>query len=266
MSESKQRDISVSICIYCGSKVDLTDEHVMPYALGGNLVLKKSSCRECAKETGKLEQRLLRGHWWPYRLCLGLPSRTSHKEIRDLPIKIICSDNTEIDGFLPVALQTIALILDFDPPSLLSNEIRDDIPNAARLFMTTLGQFPNSALVNGDKYILNMNEKINIPINYDASDLCRFLAKVAHGYAISRRGINACSEYFLCSIILGNTIGSQTYIGATSNSYIALEISKINGLHAIIDNENNGYLSVYIQLFRSSVYTSPIYEVIVGKI
>ncbi|SRR5271163_282192 len=45
-------------CIYCGalgSEVELTDEHIVPYSLGGNVELLQASCKKCARVTGGLE-------------------------------------------------------------------------------------------------------------------------------------------------------------------------------------------------------------------
>ena len=75
MGQSKQRRTGLGKCIYCSVTDDLSDEHILPYALGGTIVLQQASCKRCATITGSLEQRLLRGHWWPYRKKLGLQTR-----------------------------------------------------------------------------------------------------------------------------------------------------------------------------------------------
>jgi HNH endonuclease len=68
----------VGSCIYCGEKEGLSDEHVIPYGLGGNLILRKASCHTCAKITSNLELRLLRGQWWPYRKTLEIQTRSGN--------------------------------------------------------------------------------------------------------------------------------------------------------------------------------------------
>jgi hypothetical protein len=56
--------MTAASCIYCGTQADqteakeLSDEHIIPYALGGNLVLPKASCDRCAKETHAFEGHL----------------------------------------------------------------------------------------------------------------------------------------------------------------------------------------------------------------
>jgi hypothetical protein len=99
-------------------------------------------------------------------------------------------------------------------------------------------------------------------VNFDVSDLCRFLAKVAHGYTISRFGIDGCSQYFLPSIILGNTLGALTYVGGNSQ----MKILEGGGVHGLIAITNDCYRSVQIQLFRDGGDPPPVYEVVVGRI
>jgi hypothetical protein len=265
MGESKRRAQSVGKCIYCGYLDGLTREHVMPYGLGGDLVLIEASCPACSKETSKLEHRLLRGHWWPYRLHLGMPSRRANELVPDLPVKIKRKDGSFDDAQLPMNEQTVAMALFFDPPSILTGVISTHAPFARQVGMKLLAAWPSKVKINGAHYQLAPDEQLEVPTNYDAADLCRFLAKVAHGYAISRRGLTACKEYFLPSIILGQTIGATTYVGGNSSPFIGPRLPGTQ-THALMDRINNGYLTVYIQMFRDSGDPPPIYEVVVGRI
>ena len=48
----------VGRCIYCGATDELTDEHIIPFSLGGVLILDKASCngtKGCNKKTHKFE-------------------------------------------------------------------------------------------------------------------------------------------------------------------------------------------------------------------
>ena len=42
-------------CIFCGSKEDLTDEHVFPAFIGSDLVVRSGSCARCNRDFGKCE-------------------------------------------------------------------------------------------------------------------------------------------------------------------------------------------------------------------
>ncbi len=264
MGEAKRRRSGIGSCIYCSATTSLSREHVLPYGLGGDLVLNDASCEKCAKETGRVELRLLRGHWWPYRLYLGLPSRRAGEQVPDLPVKVKCPDGTEYAAHIPMESQTIAMAFVFDPPSILKGIVKTEAPSA-RVNVRTLGATPSTVKVDGIEKQLPPEEKIEIPMNLDAADMCRFLAKVAHGYAISRRGLGACREYFLPGIVLGRTDGAQTYVGGASSQVLGERLPG-QGLHVLMDRVNGEFLTVYIQLFRARGGNEPIYEVVVGRL
>ena len=63
-------------CIYCGDiDAELSDEHIVPYSLGGSHVLRKASCSSCADITKKFEQRVARDLWGDARIAFDAPSR-----------------------------------------------------------------------------------------------------------------------------------------------------------------------------------------------
>ena len=67
---------SKGACIYCGAtQGPLSDEHVLPYSLGGSDVLRKASCARCAAVTTKFERRVARGLWGEARTAFNAPTR-----------------------------------------------------------------------------------------------------------------------------------------------------------------------------------------------
>src|SRR5258708_24422845 len=68
----------VGRCIYCGSTSNLTDEHIVPFALlpkGGDWFLPKASCPDCADITKRFEGQVLGGMFGPLREKMNLKSR-----------------------------------------------------------------------------------------------------------------------------------------------------------------------------------------------
>jgi HNH endonuclease len=66
-------------CLFClregeGDAVHFTDEHVFPAALGGNLVVKDSTCDKCNHGNSKFEQALAI-ELTPVRTLLQIPDR-----------------------------------------------------------------------------------------------------------------------------------------------------------------------------------------------
>ena len=68
----KRRIHSPGACIYCGSAFsqnDLTDEHIIPFALGHNtLIFEKASCKHCAATIQPYEQEVLKKQLGDFRL------------------------------------------------------------------------------------------------------------------------------------------------------------------------------------------------------
>lgn len=63
-------------CIYCGCKnTKLTDEHIIPYFIGGFHVIDDASCTECAKVTTRFERDIAKGLWGDARNAYNAPTR-----------------------------------------------------------------------------------------------------------------------------------------------------------------------------------------------
>ena len=89
--------VPIGRCIYCGDTEDLRKEHILPFGLGGSAVLPESTCRSCAKITGQVEQKILRGPMWDVRIYRRLKSRTKHKDApKCYPLKIIKNGSEQI--------------------------------------------------------------------------------------------------------------------------------------------------------------------------
>src|SRR5438046_6371527 len=113
------------------------------------------------------------------------------------------------------------------------------------MFMKFVAPMPSSVLVDGQARRLEPQEQIEFPIAFDVADLVRLLAKVAHGYAIYRRGLGACSQYFLPKYILGNGEGLLTYVGGSSSPLVGPRLPE-PGMHALLERGLGEYLSVYV--------------------
>src|SRR5258708_6724877 len=87
-------------CIYCGSKENLSDEHIVPYALGGRWILPKASCSGCSSITAKFEQTCLRTILGPLRMYFDFPTRRQKERPKTLRLKVkydLGEDWSEID-------------------------------------------------------------------------------------------------------------------------------------------------------------------------
>ena len=89
--------VPVGRCIYCGAgDCALGDEHIIPQALGGNMILPAASCHDCERIVGgQLEGWLLhktKGMFAAARLRLEFKSKRPKNRPKSLPYTIIGRD------------------------------------------------------------------------------------------------------------------------------------------------------------------------------
>ncbi|SCB13083.1 HNH endonuclease [Rhizobium hainanense] len=117
-------------CIYCRAEgVRLTDEHIVPYSLGGNHVLRDASCDHCAKITSKVELKIARELWGQARQSFGATSRRKKRKGKTQ----IVPDGENIGRFQAVPNEEVPAIFAFYhmPPAgilLGLNETFDTLP------------------------------------------------------------------------------------------------------------------------------------------
>ena len=84
---------SIGYCIYCGAnESDLSKEHIVPLALGGNMALPKASCSKCAVITSQFERFCARKVLGPFRVRTGAPTRRPNLRPTNLPLGLIDLD------------------------------------------------------------------------------------------------------------------------------------------------------------------------------
>jgi hypothetical protein len=266
MGEAKRRSRPVGRCVYCGkSDLPLSDEHAIPYALGGKLVLRAASCGECAKVTSTLELHLLRGHWWPYRRLRGFATRRPAEQPEDFLVEIVNkATGIRTPARISADSYPFLTLFYFDPPKILSGMRAPTESVVGRVAIVRLQQTPSSVLIEGrTRPVDPFTEELSFPINMSASDVARFLAKVALVYAVSRIGMDAFESLYADKIVLGDGHGALTYVGRASAGGPLLAD---HGYHGLQLHPRGAELSVYIQLFRDAPTPPPIYEVVVGTL
>jgi hypothetical protein len=185
----------VGSCIYCGTKEgEMTNEHVIPFGLGGTLVLPKSSCKQCAKETARMEQTIQRMLLGPFRIRLGLPTRRPKERPQELELEIsrnsrVIKRNVKIAEF-PLIYHAAKL----PPPRILSG-----LPPTDKLDYEIAAIMVD---VDINKYISRPGEAFSAG-QFEPIIFYRFLAKIAHSFAVGRLGLRHFRSFFLQDIILG---------------------------------------------------------------
>lgn len=264
MGQHKARERSIGYCLYCSTNTGiLSKEHVLPFGLGGRWTLLRASCEACAKVTGQIEGRLLRKAWLPARHRTSMPSRRLESRPDTIPVTVTSVDGShQFDAHLPLDQQNTYIALRFDPPAFLDGRTRTDLP-AGQAGMKAVGPPPSHVYVDGVLRLLS-GERVNVPVNLDAADVVRFVAKVAHCYAMYKRG-PICSEYFLPAVVLGDGTGATTFVGCAAEPLPPEDLTS-DGHHGLAIVTKNQLLVVQLQVFRDQDEPLPIYEAVVGRV
>ncbi len=247
----------IQCCIYCGSKHDLRDEHIFPYALGGHLKLRKASCKKHQDITSKFEMRCCRNLYKHIRAMNGIQSR--RPQPKALPLTIIKNgEENKIDlpiqgffGHFP--------IIHFPLPGMLRGKSKSSSdwvgtqfevlhiqPNDPSLWLTFCG----------DRFIQELE--------FDTISLSKMLAKIAHCYAIAQFGYDRFKSWLVAMIEEGDERQLSFLVGCSK------EVEAVNSdLHTLagrIEPFGLGYLiTCNIRLF-AQIQKSPTFMIVAGTI
>jgi len=213
---ARHRYDPVGFCIYCLDKHSaLSDEHIIPYAMAGDaLVLPKSSCLKCAAITGAFEQRYLKATLGLFRNRIGAPTRnpdqrspvpevgigrrTGRGPLRDSGerIRVSVSD-----------LPTAYLALKLNPPGIL-------VGNAPSKAIDGEIWIKQSGGENALRLVSRRREGLHLasihPLTFG-----RFLAKVAHSYAVADLGFGSFRPLLL-DLIQGKSEAVSYLVGGAT--------------------------------------------------
>jgi hypothetical protein len=202
-------------CIYCGASGDattLTDEHIIPYSLGGNAIILRASCKSCAAETASIEQELGRKTFWDLRLNV----REQTRRPKDMP-KALPFDASIMDGGRERFIAEIAdrpfftTMPVWGPPTMLSGAVASDDFSTAKAHVfywippnirETLKLEPSDTAE-----IQIPDSKINI------DKFARAIAKIAYCQAVVKWGLHGFRRLAITDIILGRYRFVSQFVG-----------------------------------------------------
>ena len=199
---------NVNECIYCGSKEQLTDEHIVPFALGGNFILPKSSFKSCAAITSLDERKVLKGFMLKGRIVANMPTR--RKKDRPTHLKTMLLDEydnvTEIDLPVSEGVATIHLPI-VEPPAILTGATFNSTVEFKGIDTIHVGKNPVQVASTHGKTGIRFEDKI------DLNAYLRIIAKIAHAYHVANLGLFSRSESPLLPLILSKAKGLNNWIG-----------------------------------------------------
>ncbi len=251
----------VGHCIYCGGNGDiggLSREHIIPLALGGGLILPKSSCATCSAITGRVESVCLNNHLGPYRKFAGYRSnrrgkagRNRHKSIlRDGKI-LLTVDPSPAHLRLPEF---------YEPDILLSSKLRP---------MPLLIKRHEILLESRRSFRTASEEMVYIEQQpYDLLIFARMLAKIGHSFVcgeIGEENFDSLLEPLILGFdttFVGSVIGQSMYL---PNATTLKSGRHAIGVHFLPPGFEPSTIWVVARIRLFAAQTCLVYSVVVGK-
>jgi hypothetical protein len=258
-------------CIYCGGADDLTDEHVIPFALAANSVIYlKASCKSCAAIIQPYEQDVLREQLGVFRAQVGAPTRSKKTRIKDVDVHFI-----EVDG-------AGRQIRDLG----LRNFPVEEIPLTLNLWQLPEARVLRPDAVAGDDYgqpwsftDIEVANKINRSVaeitgsvhvamklgEVSRANFLRFLAKTAHAFTVLTLGPDGFRP-FLTDLILKQSDDLTQFVGGGAPAApheVDRAYTTLLTLGSPVVGPAKGLIAVRLQFWHE--LGTPAYVVIAGE-
>jgi len=260
-------------CIFCGvlaSDVKLTDEHIVPFSLGGNAVILKASCKRCAAETGKLEHQLGRKVYWDFRAHVNAPTRRKKERPTCLPFTFSIAGGEPQTKTVPIGEHPYFTAMPvWGLPGLFEGR-PVDAPFREYKAHVFYWIPPNI------KEILELDDGVPAEIPFpefriDHHRFARAIAKIAYCQAVAQLGLDRCRRSVLRDVVLGKNPNVPYYVGCKLEEPPPPAHRDV--LHAIqiATQWAHGrlFLMVTVRLFANSgieKHGSPIYKIVVDEL
>ena len=236
----------------------MTDEHVVPLSLGGQHVLEKASCDDCAKITSKFERDVARELWGDARISYGVPSR--RKKAR--PSHVSLPDTTSQTGRrvrVPYADYPAPMVFYKMHQAGLLQGLPPAIDTSSGWLLVAL--FDKAKAANfKDKYGIEPSAKFrHVPQSF-----ARLLAKIGYGHILTQLEPDDFNE-FCVPYILGKNTNLSFIVGG---SVEAIQADPKGSGHVLgtrlFGDLNRMILVAEIRLFANN--ETPLYHAVVGEI
>ena len=216
---------TVDCCIYCGSFDLLTDEHVVPLGLGGDLIFPKSSCVACNEMTSRFELKVLRGHMTVARAVAGLPTRRKKGRPTSVSTKIIRSDGSTAQVVIPLANAGALMLLPVLAPAAMIYGF-DPVPNVQISGIDAINVGQDLSLF----AVKHGADGIAGEVRLEHFTFCQVLCKIAYSYQVAMHGAFERNESPALAILRGEELNASNWVGT---SMLPLNQQLTKSLHLI---------------------------------
>jgi len=237
----------------------LTEEHIVPMAIGGSLVIRNGSCRNCAEfSNSSYENQALNEDLKIPKFLLGLKGRGKGnlpKNIRHLPSvhagHAMTKDLGERLDFSPELYPKVFSLIVFQPPGFLAGIERGGM------------------LSNPGWQIFNLGGKqatgVTVRVKHTNGPFAKTLAKIGYCYAVAELGLDGFDGRAIRDLLRGKRDDVYNFVGSIQKPEFLTKAP----LHGLYIRRRGDWLTVLIHLFAScdNDHAKPSipYEVVVGK-
>jgi hypothetical protein len=256
-------------CIYCGalgSQAELTDEHLIPFALGADTYLKDASCKACAKITSDFETHVARNIFGHLRVHIGVQTRRPKRRPTVLPTRVV-RRGAEIRLVLPVKDHPHFLVMPvWESPGIFRGEQPQTLfTNLSSHMLYYIPPNINTTLDLEDGELAKLVPDYRI----DANQFARAIAKIGYCQAVALFGLDGFRPLALPDLILGKYTGISQFVGSELSNPPPPEPSGRQHRVDVFDLTVHGMrlLVARVRLFADSgtkEHGTPIYTAIVG--
>lgn len=257
MEDFSQRQYpAVGSCIYCGSRENLSREHIIPLGLGGKTTLPKASCARCAVITGKVERSVLRGSMWPARALLKMRSRRPEEAPTSKTLTAI-REGTEQEVELPLEDYPILLPMSvFEPPGYLTGVSSTNGIQLVGTDVLNFGTTPTEAALRLGADSLKISQ-LEWPVTF-----AQMIGKIGYSFAVAELGLEEIKDLGIIASILGEMNEIGRWVGTLKRDERAIP-GLVHRLSLRVIEPQNIIVSE-VQLFADS--SGPTYGAVVGRL
>jgi hypothetical protein len=257
--------IEVGRCIYCGTTAHpLTKEHVIPYGLGGTMVLRNACCEKCRIETSKCELNPIHKNWEEVRGALNFPSRKRKLTKKTFLLNVELEDGSKTTLKLKGS-ETLGLVhfLEYNPPAFFD-------PNGYKSGVIVTGAKLMGFGINIDKFRKKHRIKgFTLTKTSKGNDFEKMITKIAYCFVIVCWGLECFDERYVLPAILNEKDDVGYWMGCNRDGKIIPLIGKQPGDYAVrlgYIESTSGKRDIVVSLKFFPNSEAPEYMVVVGSL
>lgn len=254
MVNPPRRYAPVGFCVYCGARgVPLGREHIVPYGLGGTMILPDASCKKCEAITGAIEQQCLRRILGDLRKWRGIGGRKHKDTYKPKPMLIEVDGRVEMfDVVVPEkrldftclhALPEPTILRGHPPLSIVTWPLDWVWVNAA------LGKEAQQAALEGTPNA----QRVYVQADFHPEIFSKMLAKIGHAFAVAELGLDRFKPLLPNAILAKEPWFPCYLVGGDPTPVQASEYSNEVGLRRSNSATGQQYLIARIRLFGDLV-------------